>query len=475
MILTVNESWRASPPPCPSRRRCRRRRQLPRRLRPRPRSLFRGSAHRRRRLAPGAAGRREGIRLEYPCHSPTDRRWFHLTVTALRDDRRSGAVVMHVNVTERKLTENALRESNEKFHLLADNITDAFWIRSPDMSEVRYISPAFARIWGRPPETAVAESAAMGRLHRARRPRARARRLRRAHGRHTEPRHRVSRRAARWRDPLDSWSRGFQVRNAAGELTSLTGIVTDITERKQVEETLRESEERFSSAFEQAPIGVALVGLDGRWLKVNRPSAIWWATPQRNCSPAPSRTSRIADDLESDLENVRRMHRRRHSLLPDGEALRSRPRTPRHGVVECVAGAGSAGSAALLHLPDSGHHQQQEGGAGVAGERGGNHAHQPGPPDRDRGEDTRGGCGRPRQPCEERVPGQHEPRDSHAVERRRRHDRTAAPDRPRGRAARVRGPRQGLGRVAADPHRRHPRLLEDRGRASSPSTSSRST
>ena len=38
--------------------------------------------------------------------------------------------------------------------------------------------------------------------------------------------------------------------------------------RKDV--ALRESEERFRTAFEHAPIGIALVGLDGRWLTVNR-------------------------------------------------------------------------------------------------------------------------------------------------------------------------------------------------------------
>ena len=43
----------------------------------------------------------------------------------------------------------------------------------------------------------------------------------------------------------------------------------DTTERKKAEEPLKESEESFSSVLENAPIGLSLVGLDGRRLKVN--------------------------------------------------------------------------------------------------------------------------------------------------------------------------------------------------------------
>jgi diguanylate cyclase (GGDEF)-like protein/PAS domain S-box-containing protein len=44
----------------------------------------------------------------------------------------------------------------------------------------------------------------------------------------------------------------------------------DLTERRQAEAELREAQERFRSAFEHAPIGMALTSLDGRLFRVNR-------------------------------------------------------------------------------------------------------------------------------------------------------------------------------------------------------------
>ena len=40
--------------------------------------------------------------LEYPCNAPHEPRWFQLTVTPLSQDHPSGAVVMHMDVTERR-------------------------------------------------------------------------------------------------------------------------------------------------------------------------------------------------------------------------------------------------------------------------------------------------------------------------------------------------------------------------------------
>ncbi len=60
------------------------------------------------------------------------------------------------------------------------------------------------------------------------------------------------------------------LRDDERKVTGFLIIANDLTERNRAMAALRESEERFRSAFDSAGIGMALVDLDGRWLKVNR-------------------------------------------------------------------------------------------------------------------------------------------------------------------------------------------------------------
>jgi PAS domain S-box-containing protein len=51
--------------------------------------------------------------------------------------------------------------------------------------------------------------------------------------------------------------------------TAILGIVTDISQLKQVERDLRKSEEQFRQAFQNSPIGMALCNMDGSFVQIN--------------------------------------------------------------------------------------------------------------------------------------------------------------------------------------------------------------
>ncbi len=58
-------------------------------------------------------------------------------------------------------------------------------------------------------------------------------------------------------------------RDAEGNPRKMVGTNWDITELKIVQDKLRKSQESLQAAFDSSHIGMALVGLDGKWIRVN--------------------------------------------------------------------------------------------------------------------------------------------------------------------------------------------------------------
>ena len=73
------------------------------------------------------------------------------------------------------------------------------------------------------------------------------------------------------RDGHTVWvhDKAVRVEERDGDTVVWQGVLLDITERKRVEEELRQSEELFRRTFEDAGVGMAHVTPDGRWLRVN--------------------------------------------------------------------------------------------------------------------------------------------------------------------------------------------------------------
>ncbi len=68
------------------------------------------------------------------------------------------------------------------------------------------------------------------------------------------------------------WANLFvtMLRDENGMPREIIGMAEDITERKQMELKLRESEERFRHSFDYAATGICIVGLDGKFQRINK-------------------------------------------------------------------------------------------------------------------------------------------------------------------------------------------------------------
>jgi len=114
-----------------------------------------------RRVLRGEAG---SFAVEYPCHSPTEQRWYRMEATPLRAGR-GGAVVMHINITEHKSAERELRESGERLVEAQAVAKMGSWELDLPTMEVRW-SDELYRVFGTGPSSVTATHAAfLGFVH----------------------------------------------------------------------------------------------------------------------------------------------------------------------------------------------------------------------------------------------------------------------------------------------------------------------
>jgi PAS domain S-box-containing protein len=129
-----------------------------------------------------------------------------------------------------------LRNSEEKFRQLAENIREVFFIMTPAGGQTIYVSPAYESIWGRTCESAYQSSMSWAEaIHPADQEQARLLAVRQLGGEPIDSQFRI-----RTPDGREKWirSRTSPIRNEAGELIRIVGIAEEITERKRYEAEL---------------------------------------------------------------------------------------------------------------------------------------------------------------------------------------------------------------------------------------------
>jgi PAS domain S-box-containing protein len=170
------------------------------------------------------------------------------------------------DITERKRAEAALRESEELYRLMTETATDMISRHTPK-GVYLYASPASRTLLGYEPEELVGSSP-----YEFFHPEDLAQ-IEKSHATILElPDISTVSYRIRRQDGSYIWfeTTSRSVRDPeSGNVVELMAVSRDITERKRVEEALRESEEKFRRVFQDAPIGMLLNDISGKGLQVN--------------------------------------------------------------------------------------------------------------------------------------------------------------------------------------------------------------
>jgi PAS domain S-box-containing protein len=163
----------------------------------------------------------------------------------------TGLFIVVLSTKQRSAAE-ALRESELRLRQIAENIRECIWIATPAMDQVLYVNPAYTSIWGRSVESLYQRPKSLFEaIHAEDREQVTAIMTgQREQGFDIEYRIEKPDGAVRWIRDV-----GFPVKDESGKVYRIAGLSEDITGRKQVVETLRQSEFDLAEAQRVAKLG----------------------------------------------------------------------------------------------------------------------------------------------------------------------------------------------------------------------------
>jgi diguanylate cyclase (GGDEF)-like protein/PAS domain S-box-containing protein len=152
---------------------------------------------------------------------------------------------------EMKKREEELQESEERFRQMAENIREVFWMAGHDGQEILYISPAFEHIWGSTPSSVYEQPASwLEAIIPEDRERVILALQQLSTGIEYKVQYRIRRpdRMVRWIEDC-----GYPVYDKSRQICRTVGVASDVTERKQAEEKLLQTNLFLNSIIENIP------------------------------------------------------------------------------------------------------------------------------------------------------------------------------------------------------------------------------
>jgi len=250
----------------------------------------------------------QSITCEYRFfHKDGTLRWISATCNSRRDAALDCWIVTTVamDITARRQAEAALRQSEERWQLALQGTKDAIWDRNL-ITNTHFLSLRCMEMLG----YEFAEIDTFDKWTNVVHPddRASMQATFQQHLRQETPQY-IAEYRIKCKNGSYKWIlvRGQAVWDRQGKPIRAVGSISDISDRKQTEEALRNSEERFREAFANAPIGMALVSLNGHFLKVNRSLCKIVGYSETELLALGDREITHPDDLEIDREAIRQM------------------------------------------------------------------------------------------------------------------------------------------------------------------------
>lgn len=198
-------------------------------------------------------------------------RWYSFVSTLItRAGQFAGMTGVAQNITERKQAEEALRQSEEKYRLLTENIDDVIWTVDTDW-RITYVSPSIRKLRGLDPEEglqqAAVESMTPSSLEALLNEFSRVRDEIEQGGNPT-----VRLEVEQYRkDGSTIWVEAAikPMRDDTGRLTGFVGVSRDISVRRKIEASLQASEEKFRQIVSSIPNIVSILDMNLRFTYVS--------------------------------------------------------------------------------------------------------------------------------------------------------------------------------------------------------------